>query len=168
MLLKLLPVLLAIAGLGAGVGGGMALRPPPEDMAMDNPCGEGPEHKDDEVAQDDKDEAVDATGYDYVKLNNQFVIPVVDDGLVSALVVMSLNLEVMSGQSESIYQLEPKLRDLFLQVLFDHANAGGFTGEFTKTTRMNVLRTALREAAQKMLGQTVSDVLIVDVVRQDV
>ena len=80
---------------------------------------------------------------------------------------MSLNLEVAAGQAEEIYQLEPKIRDGLLQVMFDHANAGGFSGDFTKASRMNVLRTALKEAAQKMLGNTVSDVLIIDVVRQD-
>ncbi len=63
--------------------------------------------------------------------------------------------------------MEPKLRDVFLRVLFDHANAGGFSGSFTKTTRMNTLRMGLLEAAQKALGPVVSDVLIVDVVRQD-
>ena len=164
MLGKLLPVLLAVAGLGAGVGGGMALRPPPQEMAKLEACDDKPAKMDE--SGDTEDEAEGAS-YDYVKLNNQFVIPVVDGGRVSALVVLSLNLEVASGQTESIYQLEPKLRDLFLQVLFDHANAGGFSGDFTKTTRMNSLRTALRETAQKLVGKTVSDVLIVDVVRQD-
>ena len=144
----------------------MALRPPPELAALENPCGDvlnaaaGPQ-------ENHAAENTEAPSADYVKLNNQFVIPVVETGRIDALVVLSLTLEVQAGQTESIYQLEPKLRDTFLQVLFDHANAGGFSGAFTKTTRMNTLRMALREAAQKMLGNTVSDVLIVDVVRQD-
>lgn len=165
MIAKLLPILLALMGLGAGVGGGIALRPEPEPVTMDNPCGEPHESDAHQPADDETDP--DASTFDYVKLNNQFVVPIVESGRVSALVVMSLNLEVAAGQAEEIYQLEPKIRDGLLQVMFDHANTGGFSGDFTKASRMNVLRTALKEAAQKMLGSTVSDVLIIDVVRQD-
>ena len=132
---------------------------------MDNPCGDL--HETDTHAPEESEEDAETTGFDYVKLNNQFVVPIVESGRVGALVVMSLNLEVAAGQAEEIYQLEPKIRDGLLQVMFDHANAGGFSGDFTKASRMNVLRTALKEAAQKMLGNTVSDVLIIDVVRQD-
>ena len=165
MIAKLFPVLLALLGLGAGVGGGIALRPAPEPVTMDNPCGDP--HEPDTHAPEESEEDAETTGFDYVKLNNQFVVPIVESGRVGALVVMSLNLEVAAGQAEEIYQLEPKIRDGLLQVMFDHANAGGLSGDFTKASRMNVLRTALKEAAQKMLGNTVSDVLIIDVVRQD-
>ncbi|MFV2002568.1 MAG: flagellar basal body-associated FliL family protein, partial [Paracoccaceae bacterium] len=110
----------------------------------------------------------DLSSLEYVKLNNQFIIPVVNDGQVVSLVVMSLNLEVAAGGRELVYQREPKLRDVFLQVLFDHANAGGFDGAFTSGSNMTQLRDALRESAKKTLGETLTDVLIVDVVRQDV
>ena len=39
---KILPILLAILGIGAGVGAGIFLKPSPEEMAMANPCGEDP------------------------------------------------------------------------------------------------------------------------------
>lgn len=165
MLSKLLPVLLALVGLGAGVGGGLMLRPPPEEkVAMENPCGE--------PAQEDKEHYEPAeTGpdeqHDYVKLNNQFVIPVVEETRVGSLVVLSLSLEITPGQSAAVYEREPKLRDEFLQVLFDHANAGGFKGAFTNSTRMTVLRQALYEVARKTLGDMVTDVLIIDIIRQD-
>lgn len=179
MIGKILPILLAVIGLGAGVGAGIALRPDPAEVAMlENPCGdiahadahgEGEDHGDKEMAKEEPDEKEeDPSAYDYVKLNNQFVVPIVDDSRVGSLVVLSLSLEITLGQSEAVYRVEPKIRDVFLQVLFDHANAGGFSGSFTKTTRMEDLRTALREAAIGTLGDIVSDVLIVDVVRQDV
>lgn len=167
MIGKLLPMLLALVGLGAGVGGGIVLRPPPQEVAMENPCGDVGRTKEDPHVTPEEDEGAQDTSHDYVKLNNQFVIPVVDGGRVGALVVISLSLEVVSGQTELIYQLEPKIRDTFLRVLFDHANSGGFDGSFTKAIRMNALRTALRESAQKILGEIVTDVLIIDVVRQD-
>jgi len=163
---KLLPILLALVGLGGGVGAGIALRPAPQEaVVMANPCGEVPaEHP---APENTKPEEDANAAHDYVKLNNQFVVPVVDDGRISSLVVLSLSLEIGTGQSETIYQREPKLRDAFLQVMFDHANSGGFNGSFTNSIPMSVLRNALREAAQKTLGSIVSDVLIMDIVRQD-
>ncbi|HHC29531.1 MAG TPA: flagellar basal body-associated FliL family protein, partial [Rhodobacterales bacterium] len=107
------------------------------------------------------------TGSDYVKLNNQFVVPTVKAGRIAAMVVLSISLEVPPGGSEAIYQREPKLRDLFLQVLFDHANAGGFDGAFTEGGKMDVLRAALLETAQRELGNNIRSVLITDMAKQD-
>jgi flagellar protein FliL len=104
---------------------------------------------------------------EYVKLNNQFVVPVVEKGRVAAMVVLSLSLEVAPGDTEAVYQREPKLRDVFLQVMFDHANTGGFSGSFTDGSNLIVLRTSLKEAAAQVLGPGVSDVLITDIARQD-
>ncbi|RSK40031.1 flagellar basal body-associated FliL family protein [Rhodovulum iodosum] len=109
-----------------------------------------------------------ATGAsDYVKLNNQFVVPVLSDGRVASLVVMGVSLEMPPGERETVYAQEPKLRDGFLAVLFDHANSGGFDGAFTETRRVERLRAALLEVARRVLGAHVRGVLIVDMVRQD-
>jgi len=104
---------------------------------------------------------------EYARLNNQFIIPVVEDGQVTALVVMSLNLEVLPGNIETVFAAEPKLRDGFLQVMFDHANIGGFSGNFTEGTTMRALRNNLLQTAQGVIGDAVTDVLIMDLVRQD-
>jgi hypothetical protein len=80
----------------------------------------------------------------------------------------ALSLEAKTGAREAIYAREPKLRDAFLQVLFDHANTGGFKGAFTDSGTMNNLRNALTEIAQKTIGDEINDVLVIDIVRQDV
>jgi flagellar protein FliL len=150
---KLFPILLAILGLGAGAGAGLALRPAP-DPALEEAAAEAhPEEP--EVPPE------------YVKLNNQFVVPVVEEGQVVAMVVLSLSLEVTAGSAEAVFAKEPKLRDIFLQVLFDHANAGGFKGSFTDGSNMVMLRRALLETASAAMGEMVKDVLIVDIARQD-
>lgn len=162
MLGKLIPIIIGLIGLGAGVGAGVALRPEPMDMSA-NPCGDM-EHM---ATQSDEGEGEEDTNSDFVRLNNQFVVPVVKDGLVASLVVMSLTLEVSLGQQESVFEREPKLRDGLLQELFNHANAGGFDGAFTAAPQMNSLRKALLARARKEIGSVVKDVLIIDVVRQD-
>jgi flagellar FliL protein len=163
MLKKILPLLMMLIGIGAGVAAGVFL------------------HKTPDIAHDAGDTAVQAetdshvsepvptpTTLEYVKLNNQFVVPVVKNRLVSALIVVALSVEVVAGQKEIIYAKEPKIRDSFLQVLFDHANIGGFDGEFTNANNLAVLRVALREVARKDLGDIVTDVLIIDIARQDI
>jgi len=174
MIRKLIPVLLALFGLGAGVGAGFALRPagdaPPaeghgEEAAADAHAPEG--HGAEAPAAAGHDAGAEEGAPEYVKLNNQFVVPVLEGGRVVSMVILSLNLEVGTGQSEAIYAREPKLRDAFLQVLFDHANAGGFRGSFTDGSNLVILRRALLEKARTVAGEAVLDVLISDIARQD-
>ena len=174
MLRKLLPILLALVGLGGGVGAGLFLRPAPapDHAATDaDPAGaEGDAHAEagtEDPAADGDHAEDEATGPEYVKMNNQFVVPVVEQGRVAAMVVLSLSLEVDVGNTEAVYTRGPKLRDVFLQVLFDHANMGGFSGSFTDGSNLVVLRTTLKEAATLVLGKVVTDVLITDIARQD-
>jgi hypothetical protein len=176
---KLLPVILALLGLGGGVGAGLALRPAPQEIVEIAPCGETPAAEagtpggdhgeaDGRGGSEADPEAEDGQSTsEFVKLNNQFIVPVVDERQVSALVILSMSLEVAPGGSENVYRVEPKLRDQFLRVLFDHANSGGFDGNFTATGNMEILRNALIEVARKQLGAAVKDVLIENIVRQD-
>jgi flagellar FliL protein len=150
MIRKLLPILLALLGLGLGVGAGIFLRPPAE-----------PHEEVEEVIIDP------ALVPEYVKLSNQFIVPVMLRGKVSAVVVLSLNLEVKSGATAEVYKVEPKLRDAMLQIMFDHANAGGFEGAYTDSANLVLLRRALLEVVQPILKDTILDVLIVDIMRQD-
>lgn len=164
---KLFPIFMALVGIGAGIGAGLALKKEPDELASEcvpNLAG----HEDEEIAiLPSVEVSEDSDVYEYVKLSNQFIIPIVEGTKVKSLVVMALNLEVEVGYREAVFALEPKLRNAFLLVLFDHANAGGFQGAFTNSNNMVVLQNALREIARKTVGNSVSDVLITDVVRQD-
>jgi flagellar FliL protein len=178
---KILPALLALIGLAAGTGAGMMLRPADDaqaeaavaevaaDQAM-TPEAEAdhPTEGDDATRRSARAGAEDDVAFEYVKLNNQFVVPVVHDTRVTSLVVMSLSVEVAAGQKEVVFAREPKLRDAFLQVLFDHANSGGFDGVFTTGEKMNDLRGSLYLKAVDVLGPIASDVMVIDIVRQDV
>lgn len=151
---KLLPILLILAGLGAGVGAGLALRPaPPVDAAPDPEAEPAPDK--------------DAAPPEFAKLNNQFVVPVVENNRIASLVILSLSVEVAAGSTAQVYAQEPKLRDALLQHLFDHANTGGFRGSFTDADNLILLRKGLTEIAQSILGDMARTVLITDIVRQD-
>jgi len=157
MLRFLIPVIMALIGLGAGIGAGFYLSEPSSN---------------DTAAQDDSADATqsgpsEVGTTEFVRLNNQFVVPLVQDGSVRSLIVMALTVEVAAGSNELVYQQEPRLRDAFLRVMFAHANAGGFNGYFTESAAMAPLRSALTESARAILGEVVRDVLIVDITRQD-
>ena len=149
---KLLPLILALIGLGIGIGAGIFLRPAPST---------------EEMAQEEMEPEEPVEPPEFVKLSNQFIIPVLSEGRIESMVIMSINLEVTAGSTEAVFAQEPKLRDAFLQTLFDHANAGGFRGSFTDGANMVNLRKALKEVADQILRDMVKDILIVDIGRQD-
>ncbi|MBF9042647.1 flagellar basal body-associated protein FliL [Rhodobacterales bacterium HKCCE4037] len=186
----LIPIVLFLVGIGGGVGAGFMLGgAEPEEVAADedHAGAEDDGHGDEEAGThdepgdgehgdghgeegDSEPPRVEQTGEgtEYVRLNNQFVVPIVRNGSVRSLVVLGLTIEVTTGQNNLVFDQEPRLRDSFLRVLFAHANTGGFDGIFTEADAMEPLREGLREAAQRALGrEIVFDVLITDITRQD-
>ncbi len=156
---KLIPIILLLVGIGAGGGAGLFLKPANEEICSEEPCEEKAEEE--AEAAEPEDEPI------YVAMKNQFVVPVIQDAKVRSMVVISLSLETSNEDTESVYRREPKLRDAFLSVLFDHAHIGGFDGAFTESGRLSVLRVALLEVAQNVIGKDISDILITDIVRQE-
>ena len=161
MIKLLIPPIILVLGAGAGVFGGSYLRPAEETSAT---VSDGESEQKDTAAGDSEEEA----SVEFIKFNNQFIVPVVEDDAVRSLVVVSLGLEMMAGETGSAFSAEPKLRDLFLQILFDHANIGGFDAEFTNARNLDFLKDALTISAQSILGDSVVSVLITDLARQDV
>lgn len=180
MMRLLIPVIIALVGLGGGVGAAIFLRPPPEpagaveaaptpcgdtgtEMAMEGHGGEG----DHGVEPHTEDSEAHIGDSEYTELGDQFVVPVVEDGSVQALVVLTLSVETDPGFGDEILAHAPKLRDVFLRELLDHANLGGFKGTFTSNGTLDRLRTALRESGKKVMGGELRDVLILDINRQE-
>ncbi|MCV2875862.1 flagellar basal body-associated protein FliL [Rhodobacteraceae bacterium XHP0102] len=190
MLRILIPVLFILLGIGLGAGAGIMLRPTPEMAETESEAEDADPNSTSDTAQEDisADTAQDGTtpqavensaaidgrvmpgstaNLEYVRLNNQFIVPIVREGTVRSLVVLSLVLEVETGQNQLVFNREPRLRDALLRVMFAHANAGGFDDVFTSSLAMTPLRQGMREAAIAVLGHIVNDVLIVDIMRQD-
>lgn len=149
---KLIPILLIVLGLGGGIGAGLWLRPLPE-----------PEQTETEDMPMPDLAHLDITLHD---MQNQFMVPLLDGDRIVSVIVISLTLEVAGAEQSAVVHNEPRLRDRFLQVMFDHANSGGFDGMFTSNNNMTLLRQALLETAQSLLGrEAVMGVLITDILR---
>lgn len=147
----LVPLGLGLIGLGVGAGAGWMLRPPPDPVAdaVETPL-----------------PAVTSAELEAMRLPQHFVVPVLADGRVQSMMVLSVALELRPGHGLSLAKHEPRMRALFLQVLFDHANQGGFEGVFTSGEALIRLRRTLRDAARAEYGDAVHDVLITEILRQ--
>jgi len=164
---KMLPLLLFLLGSGAGVAAGIFFKPT-EVEQVDPNIETKDESETNKPEEQEAEETGTSPGYEYVKLTNQFVVPIIEGSRVASMVVASLSLEVALGKAEEVLEYEPKLRNEFLKVLFDHANIGGFSGAFTEIRNLESVQTALREVAQKTLGtEMITDVLIFEIARQD-
>ncbi|MEM7508258.1 MAG: flagellar basal body-associated protein FliL [Pseudomonadota bacterium] len=180
--MKLLPVILGVVGLAGGAAAGHFMKPPPpeEEMAAESDgaendhgaaeSGEGEKYAAAGQAKggSGKEEQPPLENADFIKLNKQFVVPVLEGERVGALIVMSMAIEAEQGLGNLVFEYEPKLRDEFLQVLFRHAQSGGFGGVFTAEQVMQDLRASLLHAARGVLGSRVHNVLLTDIVRQDI
>lgn len=163
----LLPLILILLGTGAGVGAGLFLKPPAEEHAEAETGCAAPGPGAHSVAEAPLPEILPADQLEYVLLQDQFVVPLVKEDALRSLVVLGLSIETKIGNSEQILAHEPKLRDMFLQIMFDHANAGGFEGAFTNSSRLDSLRKDFRNVARRHLGDIVRDVLITDIAKQE-
>ncbi|MCC5985292.1 MAG: flagellar basal body-associated FliL family protein [Rhodobacteraceae bacterium] len=161
---KLLPVLIVLFGVLGGFGAGMLLRPAPESTDAAEAFEDGEAIS----AWGGMDGATGRAETEIIRMSDHFAVPVLEGGSVRALMVVNLSLELAGVEGELVAAREPRLRDRFLQVMFDHANAGGFAGVFTANDALTTLRTALTEAAREVLGPGVAEVLITDIYRRDV
>ncbi len=177
---KLLPVLIGLLGLAAGVGAGLALKPtPPAAMAEACPAapaaegaaaagGEASPCAADPFSPGKPAEKKKSAELAYVTMDKPFVVPVFAGEKVAAMVVVSLSVETETESAHAIEDVKPQLRDGFLKVMFRHANSGGFDGSFTTGRKIEDLKSALLASAHEVVPDIpVDEVLITEIARQD-
>jgi flagellar protein FliL len=157
----ILPIVLALVGAIAGGALGWVMREAPAEVASDTPAA-APVSPLPTTPVTPR-----ATPTETLRLPNQFVVPLITEGRVRAMVVIGLALELTPEHGVNLARDEARLRAIFLQLLFDHANLGGFDGVFTAGDTLAGLRRSLIDAARAELGPIVQGVLITELLRQD-
>lgn len=157
----ILPLIIIILGAAGGGAAGYFLQPEPQDADHACVCEDAIDagaHGEDEPMEE----------FEYVNIEKQFVVPLIEDETLTGMALMSLSLEIAPGTREEVYAREPKLRDEFLRVLFAYASIGGFNGNYLEANDLKIVRSDLTQVAQNILGPIVNEVLIVDMIRQDI
>lgn len=189
---RLLGILVPVVALIGGAVGGETLRGTPAQPAVEAgvataAAGEGeggiaegraeptaPDPRRDPAASEESGGHGPAAGTDAgeaepggsFRFPQQFFVPLVRNGDVAGMMVLSLSVEMPAGESEAVYTRENQLRDALLRRLLIHANSGGFDGNFTAEAHIALLREELLQGA-KAVSPEVSRVLIGDIARQD-
>ncbi|WP_292284454.1 flagellar basal body-associated FliL family protein [Marivita sp.] len=163
MIKKLFPVVALLLGLAGGGGAAMLLAPPEAEQGMDDSAASA----ETSVAPSEKPGDGADGDTEIVKLPNQFVVPVILNNRVRAMVILAVALEVETGTGDKVRTLEPKLRDTFLAELFSLAAMGGFEDELISRKTLTLVKRALTERSKEVLGMDNATVLITDMARQD-
>jgi hypothetical protein len=114
-----------------------------------------------------KDDYAESGDTEYVKFKRQFVVPVVKNQSVDALILINLGLEVPAKRQDDVFRMEPRFRDAFIRELLQLSDRGYFDEELTSPATYEVLRETLARAAKEIDKEGVKDVLILDLTRQD-
>lgn len=153
-------LVLIVIGIAGGGALGMMLKPMP---AMEGKAADAPKMAEKEMAAEAADEAPPT----FVTVARQMIVPVVEQGETRALMLFEIALDVPEEHRELVLEREPRLRDAFLRELFEMSYTGAFLDTYTSDRVMEDLRGKLLAAARVHLGDRVSDVLILDALRQE-
>jgi len=121
-------------------------------------------HGEDESEDDAGDSNSDAS---FMKFSRQFIVPVIRTNNVNALVVIDINIELLANATEKAYTREPKIRDALLSALLRLSNEGAFGDQLLNQQNIEHIREQLLTAAQSILGDSATDILILSIARQD-
>lgn len=176
ILMMVLPVL---AFIGGAVGGdllhGNASKASEESKEGAEPpksSGETAEARSEDSAEKvsegaDTEAADKSNAADWFHFPDQFFVPILRNGTTSAVMVLSLTLEMPSAARASVEAQEHRLRDALLNALMIQSNTGGFDGNFTSASSLDSLKSALLAAARKAGGSEITSVLIEDIAKQE-
>jgi hypothetical protein len=81
--------------------------------------------------------------------------------------LFEIGLAMRPGARERVFTLEPRLRDAFLRDFFEMSYTGAFLTTYTDERVVSELRAKLLDSARSYLGEDVSEVLLLDMIRQE-
>ncbi|WP_291194208.1 hypothetical protein [Hyphomonas sp.] len=131
--------------------------------------------KDDHGKKPDKDKKKDSHGGEsadsevyYFKFTREFVVPIIREGRVHSLVILNLNLEADGSIASNLQSMEPKLRDNIMTSLITLSNDGTTFESVTSVENYELIRSTVMDNLQSVVASGISNVLIVDMAKQDI
>lgn len=179
MLNKILPIiitLVAVAGAGFAamtLKGGPADVPPPahgDDHAGSDSHGGGHgggDHGDSHGSVKQVHSEDSTNGLGYFNFRRNFIVPVVDDQRVRALILINVSIEMNESGIEDAQAREPNIRDAFMKTLLAMSHEGMFNQDITNPDVYSEVQARLLETAKLNVDESVRSILLVDYARQD-
>ena len=172
MIQKLLPILVILAGAIVGGGGGYFAKTQTAKAAASEAHGEAAgEHGEADKGRGKKEnkrkgghgaeEDIGATSF--MKFSRQFVVPVVERGKPKVMIILDINIEVDNTLTESVYTLEPPLRDALLSRLLSLSSQGMLPQMLEDSGKMEATKAALLETSREIIGKAALSILILDI-----
>jgi hypothetical protein len=174
---KLLPVIVILIAALLGGGGGyfakmQTAKAASTDAAADHGDGSG-DHAEADDGHGKKDKKKKKGGHgaaeedtgatSFMKFSRQFVVPVVRQGKPKSMVILDINIEVDNSLDESVYTLEPRLRDALLSRLLALASEDMLPQMLEDADKMDVMKAALLETSRGIIGDAALNILILDI-----
>lgn len=159
---KIITLAFPVLALVLGFLAGDHLRPRDADHSEPQEA----EQRDEPEHQTDGKEIAGHGDPGYFTFPTQFFVPLIRNGDMGAIMILTLSVETAEDQLEAMKTLEHRLRDALLRQLMIHANTGGFDGNFTTEASLGRLRADLLKAAQHAITLPVRAILIEDIARQ--
>ena len=104
----------------------------------------------------------------YYKFSREFVVPVISNKRVDSLVILNLNLEVDSAIADSLYPMDPKLRDNIMTTLVSLSNEGEAMVSITDPANYELIRATVLENLKQLVPEGLENVLILDMAKQHI
>ncbi len=115
----------------------------------------------------DKEESGASGDIAYYKFTREFVVPLIRNERVESLVIINLNLEVDSSESQKLFSMEPKLRDNIMTTLIKLSNDGDTLHTLTDVDHYETIRSMVLANLQGAISESIQNVLILDMAKQD-
>lgn len=159
MLNKVLPIIIVLIAVGGAGYAAMMMKGGPQPAPK-----AAADHGTDEV-HGVKPE--DLAGVGYFDFQRNFLVPVIGDSEVQAIVLMTLSIEMDESAIEEVRGREPRIRDQFMKTLLALSHEGVFDNDITDPATYETIRVRLSRVGQTVVHESVRSVLIVDFGRQD-
>lgn len=104
----------------------------------------------------------------YYKFSREFVVPLIENGRVSSLVILNINLEIDASASGKLFSMEPALRDNIMTTLISLANDGRTFQTLSNIESYESMRALVLMNLRKSVPDGIRNVLILDMARQDI
>ncbi|MFN3312048.1 MAG: flagellar basal body-associated FliL family protein [Hyphomonas sp.] len=109
-----------------------------------------------------------ASALTYYRFSREFIVPLIDNGRVSSLVILNINLEVDAASSQTLFSMEPALRDNIMTTLITLSNDGRTFESISSIENYESLRAMILMNLKKTVPNGINNVLILDMARQDI